>query len=416
MKNKILCKVMLGLLLLASPYAFSQNVSLGPDGSTGSAPDPSAVLDLSNITNGGFLLPCMTTGMIGVGGTQLPNGGAYPNSMLVFCTDDNCFWSYYNNGGTKTWFNDYCLCSSAPTAVTTPSGPATCTVSTTGNTYTTSATGATSFTWSVPTSVGTIVSGQGTATITVTAASSSGSGTITVTANNSCGSTAAGAGLAVTVVPACTDNIVLDNQVTSGVGTHIFNITTHSTNELVIISCNGVRSSAFGGSVSVNQGIGAPTFYNGLSTTNCCLAIYWFVAPTAKTYQITVTETGYSYYDNFAVALEGFCNTPSISNFANSNTGTLNSNAHSIPSSGTVSLTETANSYVVGFATANFNSNGQTPTWSPAGDWTNGSDDGNDDDYGDVGQAISSAATGAISCLTSSHSINYGVMYLIDIN
>ncbi len=591
MKNKTLCKLMLGLLLLVSPYAFSQNVSLS---SNGTAPNPSAVLDLSHCTNGGFLLPCMTTAQLTA---QLPNGGAYPNSMLVFCTDDNCFWSYYT--GSNTWNNEYCLCSGAPaapgaitgtaavtngsiytysvTAVagattynwtvptgatietgsgtnsvtvlmactagnvgvsagnscgtstvttkaitissttpvapSTPTGSATICASSTGNVYTiTPVTGATSYTWSVPGAVGTIVGVATNNTITVTAAGSAGTGNITVQTNFACGSAStASAGLAVETqttlsapvvtgttpitinstnntysVPAitatninsyawspssaslgtitagattnacsltaassasttysmqisennacgtatttypvtvttCSDNIVIDGSaVTSGTATNTLSITTGGTNELVVVACEGY-SSAFTGSVAVTGGwTGAATFYGKIYDNHyAAVALYWFVAPTAATYHITVTETGFTYYDNFAVALKGFCGTPSAANFVNSNTyiGTYASNMNYLPCSGTgatttLSLTENANSYVLGFGSAYFNSTASVPTWN-SDTWAGGSTDA-ENDYADFGIAITTAATGNYEA-TFGHSIWYGALYLINI-
>jgi len=170
---------MIGLLLLASPYSFSQNVSLS---SNGTSPNASAVLDLSNITSGGFLLPCMTTAQLTA---QLPNGGAYPNSMLVFCTDDNCFWSYYT--GSNTWNNEYCLCSGAPAAPGAITGTASVT---NGSIYTYSITavaGATTYNWTVP-SGATIETGAGTNSVTVLMACTAGN--VGVSAGNSCGTSA----------------------------------------------------------------------------------------------------------------------------------------------------------------------------------------------------------------------------------
>jgi hypothetical protein len=63
--------------------------------------------------------------------------------------------------------------------------------------------GATSYTWTVPSSVGSSFTGQGTTSITITAASSTGTGNITVTATNSCGTSAASSlSVTVTQIPA----------------------------------------------------------------------------------------------------------------------------------------------------------------------------------------------------------------------
>jgi hypothetical protein len=369
----------------------AQNVSFN---STGTAPNSSAVLDLSGCTNGGFLIPCMTT-------AQMPSG-ALPTSLLIYNTTNNCFYAYFT--GSASWVNCYCPCSGAPATPGAISG-ATSPITGSVQTYSVAAVAtATSYNWTVP-SGSTISTGAGTNVITVTMGSTNGN--ITVSATNSCGTS----GTSSLAISFCSNVIVLDNQVTSGVATNTLSITTHTTNELVVIACEGY-SGAFTGSVSVNQGIGAATYYNGLNVTDASVAIYWFAAPTAKTYTITVTETGYSYYDNFAVALEGFCSAPTAADFVNSNNSNITANTHSIPSSGSTNLTENANSYALGFATAYWNSTACVPTWT-ADDWTNGNSDG-EDNYGDFGMKITSAATGSYTA-TYAHSINYGVMYLLNI-
>lgn len=402
MKKKLHCIFSLWLVLLTAPFAYSQNVSLTSDGS---APDPSAVLDLSNITTGGFLLPCMTTAQMYA---QLPNGGAYPNSMLVFCTDDNCFWSYYNNGGTKTWFNDYCLCSAAPSTPGAITGATTYSSGASETYSVTAVSGATSYNWTVPTG-SIITAGATTNSITVTMGSSSGN--VTCTASNSCGTSAA----STLAVSPCTPVITKDVTAKSNANSNSFNITTSGTNELVIISCNGYNNSnpvSFSGSVAITGGwTGAATSYGTVSTNKAEVAIYWFVAPTAATYTVTVTETGYSYYYNFGVALTGFCNTPSISDFVASNTTTTNCNCSTV----STTLTESANSYAIGSTSSYWDNSSSTPTWTnltAAGFY--GVYDGSADDYGISGQAISTSSTSTITA-TYSGKTSDAVLYLIDI-
>jgi hypothetical protein len=312
MRKKILCKYTLVLLVIVGAVAHGQNVSFN---STGTAPNSSAVLDLSGCTNGGFLIPYVTTPNITAGGTLQPTN-PLPNSLLVYNTTNNCFYAYYT--GSSSWVNVYCPCSGIPTTPTTPSGSASITENSTGNTYTTSSTGATSFTWTVPASVGTITTGQGTATITVTAASSPGSGNITVTATNSCGTTVSSAGLTVTVPNPCSGTISLDNISFPGIQTSSFTITTAHANEVVLVLMNGdswggyagTGVSVTGGSASAVSNVMTNSYGSSFYT---CEVVYGFIAYTAATYTLTVDETGYNYnYTSSAVALYGFCNTPTI--------------------------------------------------------------------------------------------------------
>lgn len=308
---------------------------------------------------------------------------------------------------------------SGPPPVPTITGPTSISASATGYTYTATSAGATSFTWTVPASVGTITSGQGTATITVTGAASAGSGNITATATGSCGTSASSANYAVTVT-AC-GTITADATAASGdLGTSL-TITTTKTNDLVIISCNG-EPYAFNGSVSVvppSGSVPSVTQYASVtdnsSAPNAALAIYYFVAPVAGAYTININEGNnwnqYA-YANFAVALTGFCGTPSGANIHNGVTA-YNNNPNNCQTNLSTNLTEIAGSYAVGSFSDFWCNNQVNPTWtnltaiSGANDWN--------DSYGLAGQAIAGAATPSITA-SQSGGQNYGVIYLLDVH
>src|ERR1700722_6015244 len=102
MKNKILCKLLLVLLVMANTLAYSQSANVAIN-ATGTAPNADAILDLSNNTNGGFLLPGMAT-TSGITGT-------IPNSLLIYNTAVNCIEAYYTP--CTCWQAVYCPCSAA---------------------------------------------------------------------------------------------------------------------------------------------------------------------------------------------------------------------------------------------------------------------------------------------------------------
>jgi|GEM_PF-2628736 hypothetical protein len=538
MKKNILCKFLLGLLVITSSDAFSQNVSFN---STGTTPNVSAVLDLSGNTNGGFLVPYVTTANITAGGRLQPTN-PLPLSLLVYNTTNNCFYAYYT--GTSSWTSVYCGCSAAPATPSAITGWTTSAHITAGvaQTYSVTAVSGLTYNWTLPT--GWAITTGGT-TNSITVSPSCQTGTISVTATNSCGTslassltitsvaapasitaaaspaticsgssstlTGSGAGTAavytwtpntnlsstsgtsvtasptsaitytvssvgctavtgtvsvavqtalsaptvtgpstiiknstnnaysvpsianvnsyawtvssaslgtitagsttnacsvtaasaasttysmqivetnvcgsvtttdpVTVTTCGTNTITVDaaSETDAGLGVASgtsFNITTSGTNELVVISINAWSNSAFNntnagdnnGTISVNHGIGAPHFYDTCTSKQSAVAIYWFVAPTAQTYAITVTNTTFAtYYDYYAVALKGFCLTPSASDFIAENkyaytTGTGVQNL-------TLTLTETASSYALASCVNAVSASGDadSPNWT----------------------------------------------------
>ncbi len=347
-------------------------------------------------------------------GTVTVTGSAGAGSGTISVTATGC-------GGTSG-SGTYAVTVSAPPPVPTIAGPTNFAATSTGNTFTATSAGATSFTWTVPAAVGTITSGQGTATITVTGAAGSGSGNITVTATGSCGTSASSLGHAVTVGTCGT--ITADATAASGDDVNSFTITTTQPNDLVIISCNGYPYS-FNGSVSIvppSGSVPTATKYasvtDGSGSPNAAIAIYYFVATSAGAYTINVNEGSnwgsYNNYANFAVALTGFCGIPSSANIQNPST-VSNQSSQNCQSGLNTTLTEIAGSYAIG-SFCDFWCNPAPPS-NPT--WTNltsisGTYDG-EDAYGFAGKAIAAGATPTITA-TQSPGENYGVLYLIDIH
>jgi hypothetical protein len=308
--------------------------------------------------------------------------------------------------------------SGAPSAPTL-AGPTTITATSTGNTYTATSAGATSFTWTVPASVGTIASGQGTATITVTGAGGSGSGNITATATGTCGTSGSSANYGVTVGSCGT--ITADANAASGDGTNSFTITTTVPNDLVIVSCNG-HGNAFNGSVSIvppSGSVPTVTQYASIAdnggSAESALALYYFVAPTAGVYTINVYEGSNwgVYYANFAVALTGFCGTPSGANIQNPASTYYAGDCYNAQTGISASLTEIAGSYAIGSFTDFWCSTQAVPAWTNLTSISGTFDQ--KDTYTFAGQAIAVAATPTITVAQSGNE-GFCVLYLIDVH
>jgi len=187
---------------------------------TGGVPNSTAMFEVAS-TSQGVLISRMTTAQ--------RNAIASPaNSLLIFNTTTDCLEIYI----AGNWISITCGCNTVanPGAIT---GLTTVCSGQSGVTYSIgSVTNATSYTWSVP-SGATIVSGQGTTSITVNFGSSSGN--ISVTASNSCSNSSA-SNLGVTVsgggggtqtfsftggvqsftVPSCVTSIVVDAKGAGG--------------------------------------------------------------------------------------------------------------------------------------------------------------------------------------------------------
>lgn len=166
--------MMCGMLICLNDV-LAQGVAINENGSV---PDNSAILDVSS-TRKGVLFPRMTASE-----RNLINTPA--EGLIIYNTDDDCLQMYISN----QWQNVYCDlgCSVPPTAPGSITGSTVITANQTGVTYSiSSVTDAISYSWTVPTGA-TIVSGQGTTSITVDFGASSGD--VCVSAANNCGSSA----------------------------------------------------------------------------------------------------------------------------------------------------------------------------------------------------------------------------------
>jgi len=164
------------VFILISATAFCQlgGMSISP---SGSAPDPSAILDL-NTYNKGFLMPRISQ-------AQRDAIGSPALGLLIYDTTTKCVEMF----GFQNWQTISCLCSgppASPASITGNNNPCANAASVTysvGLVLT-----ATSYSWTVP-SGATIIAGQGTNSITVNFGVNPGS--VAVTANNSCGNSSA---------------------------------------------------------------------------------------------------------------------------------------------------------------------------------------------------------------------------------
>jgi len=271
-----------------------------------SAPNAGAVLDITSSTLG-LLIPRLAA-----------NPATPVTSMLYFNTTTGCFMFYTG----AAWQNIICSCSSAPPQPGVITGPTSFCVNSAGNTYSiVTVAGATSYTWTVPASVGVIASGQGSTSITVTGASSGGSGVIDVTASNSCGTSAARSTATITVNPVPTAPVITSTfafacpgqagltytvpavggvtylwavpaavgTITAGQGTTTVTITAASPGSTGNVTCTESNACGAGtpGTFSVN------TTGHGSLTFNYTGNLQYWVVPSCVT-NITITAAGAS--------------------------------------------------------------------------------------------------------------------------
>ena len=160
------------LMLLISTTAFCQlgGMSISP---TGTAPDPSAGLDI-NFSNKGMLMPRLTQ-------TQRDSISNPAFGLLILNNTTNCVEMY----GFGYWQSISCLCSgppSTPSSITGNNNPGS---GASNEIYSVGlVSGAGSYTWSVPSGAA-IIAGQGTNSVTVNFGVTPGN--VSVTAHNSCG-------------------------------------------------------------------------------------------------------------------------------------------------------------------------------------------------------------------------------------
>lgn len=399
---------------------YAQNIGISDSGAT---PSKYAVLDLSTATRRGFLPPTITTAQM--------NALTPPNGTIIFNTDVNCLETYYSGHG---WQSIICPCSGPPSAPSV-SGPSSVATGTAGVSLTASgATGASSYSWSVPAglySAGTLT-GTTTSGISFTASGSAGSYTVTCTAINNCGS-ATSTNFVITLTTTCAGVIAVDANAQASKDNNTVTITTTHTNEIVLVTVDGISTSgqAFAGSISVSGG--SSSGLTQLVNTSAYIgqgidyaenaAVYAFVAATAATYTITVTETHMNYYNNSAISLYGFCSTASTA--TNILTGTAATFVYNSSQASTLSASispTVANSYIVSNY-ANWIYNGQgTITWpNPAGNSliattynSTGAQDNSYDGYADAGTG---SVTFKVQDLNGgSGNIAVAVLQLIDVH
>lgn len=295
-----------------------------------------------------------------------------------------------------------------PAAPATPAGNLTPVVSS-SQTYTVPVVAGNTYSWTSSNTNVAVVSNQSLGTATVTFGATAGTTNICVTATqNGCTSSPS---CATVISNTCSGIISLDASNYSADGNNVFTITTTHANDLVVVSSAGCCA-AFSGSVSVSGGGNpAATFYqSGYDGDFSAVAMYWFVAPTATTYTITVTS-GYQAFTNFAIALTGFCSTPNASNFhAYTNATTYCNGCTTI----TGTIAALAGSYTFA-GVANWWYNGEdVPTFSPLTSFNSGASYDGDDNYGWGGEAVAVAATQTITC-TDPDEFGDGDMLIINI-
>jgi hypothetical protein len=200
-----------------------------------------------------------------------------------------------------------CVAVSVVTPPATPgpiSGPLTICATNSGYVYSVPNVPGCSYTWTVSPAVGTLTSGQGTATITVTAAPGAGNGTICVYATNACG-VSPSACINVTVL-AGSAPITLD-QTANANGASTFTITTTNPNEIILIAADGWPG-VFSGTCTVD-GNPATLEANAQSGNSGVAVAFAYLAPASGVHTIAVNEVGYSspYYLNLAASFTGGC-------------------------------------------------------------------------------------------------------------
>lgn len=265
----------------------SGNVGIGT-----SAPDPTALLDLS-ATNRGLLIPRLTTAQR----NAITNPAL---SLFIFNITTNCFEAYVNNA----WYSISC-----PTACITPAIPGniggiTCVVAGQGG-YTFSintVSGATSYTWTVPTG-STITSGQGTTSITVTFGNTSGN--ISVTADNTCGSSTPST-LAVTLAYMNCQAILTANPLSTD---GVYTIDPDGSGPLPCMQCNCDMTTDGGGWTMVLN-------YLHQGGSNPALKIYNDSLPLLGSTVLGTNENGTQYWGHAGNSLMNTLNFTSIRFYA----------------------------------------------------------------------------------------------------
>jgi hypothetical protein len=170
---KVFNLIFLNCLLfhIAAGNVLAQGVTIGAQ----LQPHPSAGLDLS-FPDKGFLMPRITT-------AQRNSISAPAVGLQIYNIDTECFEGYFSSG----WKSIGCNCTAPPPAPSQHLGANhVCEGASMVQFSVSQSTGAQTFLWNIP-SQDTLVSGQGTNSITISFAQQAGIRTISVIAQNSCG-------------------------------------------------------------------------------------------------------------------------------------------------------------------------------------------------------------------------------------
>jgi len=204
-------KVFTIAFIFISAAAFCQlgGMSISP---SGSAPDPSAGLDI-NFSNKGMLIPRVTTG-------QRDSISNPAFGLLILNTTTNCVEMY----GFGYWQSISCLCSGPPSTPSVISGNGNPCANASNAIYSVGLVlGAATYTWTVP-SDAVIIAGQGTNSITVNFGVNPGN--ITVTANNNCGSSSNSTlPVSINTIPATPGSISGADTVCANTTDNIYSVT-----------------------------------------------------------------------------------------------------------------------------------------------------------------------------------------------
>ncbi len=256
MKNPTVL-LLLFILTFAAGFAQTGNVGIGT-----STPNSSSILDVTSTTKG-FLPPRMTTTQrdaisAGMNTTQMQG----IQGLTIFNTTTGCLETFIGTNAvqSKNWQPIGCGCTSAPSIPSSISGTLQLCQGTSGVAYSIGAiVGATSYTWTIPGTTGSIVTGNGGTSVTINFPSNAVSGNLSVYASNSCGNSTAynqaitvnpnptlsGAAQAATVCEGSTATINLTGLIASSTSTVSYSINGSAQTPVTGVVANGSGAATF---------------------------------------------------------------------------------------------------------------------------------------------------------------------------
>jgi large repetitive protein len=348
-------------------------------------------------------------------GSTITSGQGTNSITVTFgSTSGNISVISSNSCGTSNAAIAVTLSSGLPATPATPSGNVSPLIST-SFTYTIAViAGATNYTWSVSSTNATITSGQGTTSVTIAFNATPTTMNICVFASNGCGNSSPSC-LSVTS-SSCVPAVVLDQSTslaTASGATQTLTLGTTIPGEIILISANGYTGGAtWTGSATVD-GNAATTIVYYLPSGNEVVNVLYYVAPTAGSHTIIITEgnnTGYQL--NFAVSLMELCGTAmtsaNIGTFADASAGTT------INGTASASVTTTgANSYIYSSMAANgVGTSTGTLTWTTVSQIGATLHEGNGIDGAQAGATVTSATSYTI---TNTDNLGYSGIVVIPI-